>query len=262
MRKIDYHMHTYFSADSTALPREHVLAAISKGLDEICFTDHRDFAYPHFPFDLDAEAYFLELQNLQREFKDKIIIKIGLEIGLDTDYINEINDFVQSHCYDYVIGSIHVIHQTEFYDPAVFFFEKTKEQAYREFFLETLQCVKDFDCFNCLGHLDYICRYGPYDDKRVDHQLYQDIIDEIFKILIQKNKGIEVNTSGYKTRGDCGFPDFKQVQRYYDLGGRIITVGSDSHTSDRIGENIERVIEEYKNIGFDDVSTFTKRVRD
>ena len=62
--------------------------------------------------------------------------------------------------YDYVIGSIHVIHQSEFYDPADFFKGKTKEEAHQEFFENTLECVQKFDCFNCLGHLDYICRYG------------------------------------------------------------------------------------------------------
>ena len=128
--------------------------------------------------------------------------------------------------------------------------------------MNTLECVKTFDCFNCLGHLDYIVRYGPYEDKNVNHELYQDIIDEIFKTLIQKGKGIEVNTSGYRDLKTCGFPSFKQVERYYQLGGRIITVGTDSHTSDRIGEHVEEVVREYQRIGFQDISTFTKRIRD
>lgn len=262
MRKIDYHMHTHFSADSEAKPEGHILTAIQKGLDEICFTDHKDFHYPDCPFDLDADAYFLELQQLQKKYADKIQIKIGLEMGLDIDFIDDIYTFVNSHDYDYVIGSIHVIGQTEFFEPALFFKGKTKEEAHREFFLNTLKCVKTFDCFNCLGHLDYICRYGPYEDKHVDHVLYQDIIDEILKTLIQKGKGIEVNTSGYRDLKTCGFPNFDIVQRYYDLGGRIITVGTDSHTSDRVGEHVEDVLKEYQRIGFEDVSTFTKRVRD
>lgn len=262
MRKIDYHMHTHFSTDSEAKPEEHILTAIQKGLDEICFTDHKDFYYPDCPFDLDADAYFLELQQLQKKYADKIQIKIGLEMGLDIDFIDDIYTFVNSHDYDYVIGSIHVIGQTEFFEPALFFKGKTKEEAHREFFLNTLKCVKTFDCFNCLGHLDYICRYGPYEDKHVDNVLYQDIIDEILKTLIQKGKGIEVNTSGYRDLKTCGFPNFDIVQRYYDLGGRIITVGTDSHTSDRVGEHVEDVLKEYQRIGFEDVSTFTKRVRD
>lgn len=262
MRKIDYHMHTCFSADSEANPREHILQAIKMGLDEICFTDHKDFHYPECPFDLDTDAYFHELKALQKEFQNQINIKIGIEIGLDVEYKDDIEKFIESHPYDYVIGSIHVIHQTEFYDPALYFKNKTKEQAHKEFFLNTLECVKVFDCFNCLGHLDYICRYGPYIDKSVEHEKYQDIIDEILKTLIEKNKGIEVNTSGYRDRQTCGFPTFEQVQRYYDMGGRIITVGTDSHTSDRVGEHVEEVIQKYQEIGFEDVSTFTKRVRD
>lgn len=262
MRKIDYHIHTKFSADSEADPRGHILKAIEMGLDEICFTDHQDFNYPYMSFDLDIDSYLKEMKLLKEEYKNQIRIKIGVEVGLDLNYIQEINDFVNSHDFDYVIGSIHVIRNTEFYEPAEYFNNKTKEEAHREFFLNTLECVKTFDCFNCLGHLDYIVRYGPYEDKTVNHELYQDIIDEIFKTLIQKGKGIEVNTSGYRDLKTCGFPSFKQVERYYQLGGRIITVGTDSHTSDRIGEHVEEVVREYQRIGFQDISTFTKRIRD
>ena len=262
MRKIDYHIHTKFSADSEADPRGHILKAIEMGLDEICFTDHQDFNYPYMSFDLDIDSYLKEMKLLKEEYKNQIRIKIGVEVGLDLNYIQEINDFVNSHDFDYVIGSIHVIRNTEFYEPAEYFNNKTKEEAHREFFLNTLECVKTFDCFNCLGHLDYIVRYGPYEDKNVNHELYQDIIDEIFKTLIQKGKGIEVNTSGYRDLKTCGFPSFKQGERYYLLGGRIITVGTDSHTSDRIGEHVEEVVREYQRIGFQDISTFTKRIRD
>ena len=114
--------------------------------------------------------------------------------------------------------------------------------------MKNIKWCKAFDCFNVLGHLDYIVRYGPYEDKTVDHQKYQDIIDEIFKTLIQKGKGIEVNTSGYRDLKTCGFPNFEQVHRYYDLGGRIITIGTDSHTSDRVGENLFKCSKKYQEL--------------
>ena len=175
--------------------------------------------------------------------------------------IQEINDFIASAPFDFVIGSIHVIHHTDFYYGA-YFNNKTKEQAHKEFFLETLKCVQTFDCFNVLGHLDYIMRYGPYDDKRVDHQAYQEIIDEILLTLIKKGKGIEVNTSGYKVNKTCGFPNFEIIKRYYDLGGRIVTVGSDSHVVDTVGSHVEDVLKAYQEIGFEDVTTFTLRKKD
>lgn len=258
MKTIDYHMHTCFSGDSEANPREHVKQAILMGLDEICFTDHRDFDYPIDSFELDVEEYYQTIMSLKEEFKDEIKIKWGIEIGLDMNYQTEINELINQYPFDFVIGSIHVINHTEFYY-GDFFKGLSKEQAHCYFFEETLRCVKNFDCFNVLGHLDYIMRYGPYENKMIEHDKYQDIIDEIFKTLISKNKGIEVNTSGYGLLKTCGFPNFEQVKRYYDLGGRIITIGTDSHTSDRVGAYVEDVKTELEKIGFKDVSTFTNR---
>lgn len=261
MRSIDYHLHTKYSSDSTASPKEHIKQALEMGLDEICFTDHQDYDYPIDSFNVDIESYKDEILKLKEEYKDQIKIIWGIEIGLDLDHIDEINNFINSNDFDFVIGSIHVINHTEFYY-GEHFKNKTKEQAHKQFFEETLKCVQEFDCFNVLGHMDYICRYGPYPNKLVDHSKYQNIIDEIFRTLISKGKGIEVNTSGYKTLGVNGFPNFNQVQRYYNLGGRIITIGSDSHTSDRVGEHVIDVKKELIKIGFDDVTTFTKLVKD
>lgn len=261
MRKIDYHMHTRFSGDSEADPREHVKQAIALGLDEICFTDHRDFEYPIDIFELDVDTYYQTIMALKEEFKDQIIIKWGIEMGLDMNHQDKINKLINQYPFDFVIGSIHVINHTEFYY-GEFFKGLPKEEAHRYFFEETLRCVQNFDCFNILGHLDYIMRYGPYEDRMVEHAKYQDIIDEIFKTLIAKGKGIEINTSGYALNGNCGFPNFDQVKRYYDLGGRIITIGTDSHTSDRVGQHVNDVKENLEQIGFDDVSTFTQRIKD
>ena len=261
MKSIDYHIHTKFSGDSDASPVDYIKQAIKMQLEEICFTDHRDFDYPIDSFDLDIETYYQTIMALKKEYQDKIKIKWGIEIGLDLNYFQEINDLINQYPFDFVIGSIHVIDHTEFYY-GDFFKGLTKKKANRRFFEETLKCVKTFDCFNVLGHLDYIMRYGPYDNKKVEHTKYQDIIDEIFKTLIDKDKGIEVNTSGYAVNGNCGFPNYNQVKRYFDLGGRIITIGTDSHTVDRIGQHVEDVKDNLKKIGFKEISTFTNRIVD
>lgn len=259
MRAIDYHMHTCFSSDSEANPRDHVLQAIASGLDEICFTDHQDFYYPYTSFDVDVEQYYQAICQLKEEFEDQIVIKWGIEMGLDCNYQTEIETMLTRYPFDFVIGSIHVIENTEFYDPAEFFKGKTKQQAHHDFFKETLKCVKTFDCFNILGHLDYIVRYGPYEDKSIDYLDVQPYIDEILKTLIAKGIGLEVNTSGYRVYKDYGFPNFEIIKRYYQLGGRIVTVGSDSHTSDRVGQHVRDVMKHYQKIGFQDVTTFTNR---
>ena len=110
--------------------------------------------------------------------------------------------------------------------------------------------------------MDYITRYLPSGYAFYHYEKYAELIDEILKTLIQKGKGIEVNTSGYALNKTCGFPNFDIVKRYKELGGTIITVGTDSHTSDRVGEHVEDVLKHYHDIGFEDVTTFTKRVKD
>lgn len=258
MRRIDYHMHTWFSSDSNANPEEHVQKAIEMGLDEICFTDHYDVDYPGEKFELDIIKYTEYISKLKEKYKDKITIKIGIEMGLDPIHKNKINQLISSYPFDFVIGSIHAVGNTEFLEGG-FFKGKTKQQAHTDYFNQCIACVDTFDCFNCFGHLDYIERYGIYDDNSVDTEYFMDLIDLFLKKIIFKNKGIEVNTSGYLLRSE-GFPKKSIIQRYYELGGRIITIGTDSHTSDRIGQHVDDVIEILKNIGFTDVTTFTNQI--
>ncbi|WP_249030302.1 histidinol-phosphatase HisJ family protein [Tannockella kyphosi] len=261
MKKIDYHIHTHFSADSQEYVKNHIEKAIELGLEEICFCDHQDFSYPGTSFDLDVDAYYKEIQMYQNIYKDQLIIKWGIEIGLDCNYQKEINTLIHSYPFDFVIGSIHVIDNQEFYDPAIFFHGKSKNDAHRDFFKETLKAVQTFDCFHVLGHLDYIVRYGPYEDKEIEYDVHQEIIDNILKTLIHKGIGLELNLSGYKVHQTCGFPNYKILQRYYDLGGRILTTGSDSHICDTLGYCLDDAHQQLQNIGFT-ISTFTNKTID
>ncbi|MDD3809261.1 MAG: histidinol-phosphatase HisJ family protein [Erysipelotrichaceae bacterium] len=245
---VDCHVHTHHSFDSSQAPEPYIIKAIEMGMDEICFTDHHDFNYPVDNFELNVVDYFLELKELQKNYQDKIKIKVGVEIGLDLDYVDEINQFIKSSPFEFVIGSIHVIDHTEFYY-GEFFKGLTKDEAHHKYFTAVLECVKKFDCFDVLGHLDYISRYGPYQDKSIDYAKHQEVIEQIFTALIHKNKGIELNTSGYRT---CNhpFPDFDLAQRFYDMGGRVVTVGSDSHSTATLGANNREVIDRLEKIGF------------
>ena len=102
MKSIDYHIHTKFSGDSDASPVDYVKQAIKMQLEEICFTDHRDFDYPIDSFDLDIETYYQTIMALKKEYQDKIKIKWGIEIGLDLNYFQEINDLINQYPFDFV----------------------------------------------------------------------------------------------------------------------------------------------------------------
>lgn len=254
MRKIDYHLHTYFSADSKANPEQHIQKAIEEGLEEICFTDHYDCLDG---WRLDCESYFKELLPLKEKYKDQIIVKIGIEIGIDMDAFEESNTLASKYPFDFVIGSIHTIHLQDITQDS-FYGTMTKDEAHAFYFNIMLDCVKNIDGFDVLGHLDYARRYGPYENKDINYYKHQNIIDEIFKTLIAKEKGIEINLSGIRRFGQS-LPGYDQLKRYYDLGGKIITIGTDSHDSEFVGMHVDKAIEMLTEIGFKDITTFTQR---
>lgn len=257
MRRIDYHLHTYHSADSKAKPEEHILKAIEEGLEEICFTDHHDCLDG---WRLKYEPYFEELLPLKEKYKDQIKVKIGIEIGIDMDGLEESNTTALNGPYDFVIGSIHSINLQDITQNS-FYGTMTKDEAHANYFKVMLNCVKNIDNFDVLGHLDYARRYGPYEDKTIDYAKHQDIIDEVFRTLIAKGKGIEINLSGIRHFGQS-LPGYDQLKRYYDLGGRIITIGTDSHDTEFVGMHVDKAIEMLTEIGFEDVTTFTQRKKD
>lgn len=260
MRRIDYHTHTCFSPDAISQPEEHILEAIHKGLDEICFTDHNDFVEGG-EWELKATDYFQALLPLKEKYKNQIKVKIGIEVGLDMKSKEKTEALIHAYPFDFVIGSIHTIDLCDFAAEESYFEGKTKQQFHSEYFKAMKECVEAFDCFDVLGHLDYVRRYGPYKDSSIDYDFHQDIIDDIFQILIKKGKGIEINVSGFKQFGE-GLPNYYEAKRYYELGGRIFTMGTDSHQASDVGRYIDEAIDMYQPIGFHDITTFTQRQKD
>ena len=113
--------------------------------------------------------------------------------------------------------------------PDGFYEGKTKEQVYRRYLEEIYTIIRSFNDFDVLGHLGYIRRYVPYDIKAMPFKNYDDIIEAILKWLIEHGKGIEINLSGYTYRLGSAIPEADIVKRYKELGGEIITLGSDAH---------------------------------
>lgn len=262
MKKVDYHMHTYFSADSEEQPENHIETAIKLGFDEICFTEHRDFDYPGLAFDLDVDAYYTKIKSLQAQYGKKIKIKWGLEIGLDLNYRSAIAAFVEQAPFDFVIGSIHVINHEEFFETTSFFDHKTKLEAYQIYFDEALKCVKMFDCFESLGHLDYIVRYATYDNNFVDlPSSLQSTLDEILKVLVQKNKALEVNTRLFNDPRTIDFYGYL-LDQYRAFGGRLVTLGTDSHIAKRDEKALDSAFELIQQKGFSACACYTKRQLD
>lgn len=256
----DAHTHTCFSGDSDASMAAMIASAQAHNLTGICFTDHMDMDYPGEPtlFLLDIPKYQSAVRSLQQQYEDTFAIHCGIELGLQPQLATRHRELLEEYDFDFVIGSSHIVHGLDPYDPP-FFQNKTQEEAYREYFISIHENILAFDAFDVYGHLDYVVRYGPTKNKSYSYQQYADIIDTILKLLIEKGKGIEVNTAGFKYGLHHPNPTEDIIRRYHELGGEIITIGSDAHRPEHIAYDFEKIPELLKEAGFRYYTVFENR---
>lgn len=261
MIQADMHMHTWFSTDSEACPRDMADEAVRKGLKTICFTDHFDKDDLEWGEEgiFDVDAYFVEMQKLQEEYAGKLNIRIGIELGFRTYLKDYYEELTKKYPFDFVIGSVHNVPYKKdaegnilYTDPAAekLFTDRTDKEAYRLMMETTLENVRTSDCFQTLGHLDYVVRYGKSREKEYSYTDYADIIDEILKLLIEKEKGLEVNSAGLKYGLPFAHPYPDVLKRYRELGGEIITIGADAHKPEHIAYDFAKAEEILKSCGF------------
>ena len=136
---------------------------------------------------------------------------------------------------------------------------KTEYQGTYRYFESVLESLAAFDNFDVFGHLDYVVRYGPTQDKNYSYHQYKEIIDEILKVLISKNIGLELNTAGLKYGLSFAHPQVEVLKRYRELGGEIITVGSDGHKPEHLAYDFHKVPDILKEAGFEYYTMFKNR---
>ncbi len=262
----DYHVHSDFSGDSQAPMEQMIERAIQLGLKKICFTDHMDYDYPHqndISFVFDPEEYVPKLQKLKEQYSKQIEILTGIELGLQPrPAVKEYYEFLHSkYSFDFAIGSTHVLDDVDPYFP-VFWEHRTKDEGLRAYFQSHIDNCKLFkDYFNIYGHLDYIIRYAPTSDgKKADYSYldYADLLDEVLTTIINCGKGIEVNTAGFKYGLGYPHPKTEILKRYLELGGEIITIGSDAHKPEHLCYDFNLVPELLKDLGYTYYATFVQ----
>ena len=250
----DVHTHSSFSTDSDEPLRELAQAGAEK-LKIICFTEHHDIDYPNGDFQLDVPAYREELLRVRDEFSDRLEVLFGVELGLLDCAAPRLYEFAKSADFDFIIGSLHLADGLDPYYPE--YFDKHGDKNGIFVFLNTmLESIKAFDDFDVLGHLDYIVRYSHA--KSYDPVDYREVIDEILKTVIAKGKGIEINTAGMKSLG-YPHPHPFVLRRYKELGGEIITVGSDAHDRSRVAADFDRAEQLLQAEGFEYYAVFRNR---
>lgn len=276
----DYHMHCEFSDDSKEPMENQVEQAVKLGLNEICFTDHVDYGIKR---DWDDPAgilyrggdgvntnadsleplanvnypeYFAKLHELKTKYRSQILVKQGLEFGIQTITLTQYEHLYERYQkeLDFILLSMHQVDNMEFWNGA--FMQGRSQQEYNEkYYREIYEVQKQFKHYACLAHLDLLVRYDPagiYPFEKV-----KDMIAEILKQAIRDNKGIEVNTSSWHYGLTDTQPSRAILRLYKDLGGKIVTVGSDAHSTKYLGDHIKDAYEILKNeIGINEICTF------
>ncbi|MDO4475922.1 MAG: histidinol-phosphatase HisJ family protein [Lachnospiraceae bacterium] len=256
----DFHMHSAHSEDSSSPMRDMVEGALRKGLTRICFTEHMDRDNPECPgsFEADLDAVWEEISRLRPEYRDRIEIGFGIEAGMQPHLADFYADLFSRYPFDFIIASQHM---TQKHDPYYTSFWEGKEEAqvfarYFEEYNVNLRAMPDFDT---AAHLDYVVRYAPGLDRCYSYESFADRIDPLLTYLIETDRCLEVNTAGLakNIRQTNPYPDV--LQRYYDLGGRRITIGSDAHCPEAIAYGFDQTRELLLSIGFREYYVFRQR---
>jgi len=246
----DFHLHSCFSGDSEADLLQIIKKAVDLGMPYLCFTDHQDFDYgDDFNFSLDIDHYYDTISILRDQYASKIKLCIGVETGLEPNLSNRLDHFINSKPFDFVIGSSHLVNRTDPFYPA-YWENRNDLDAFDEYFLSIRDTVKVCNNFDVYGHLDYVVRYSPNKSKNYSFFNHKDLIDEILKTIINMGKGIELNTGGMSRGLDFPNPHPDIIKRYLELGGEIITVGSDAHIPEQIGFRFDIAKKLLEQIGF------------
>lgn len=265
----DYHVHTYYSDDSVYQMENVMKDAIEMGMEEIAITDHVDYGIKvdwdegkeiiyrnNEPVaNVDYPKWEKELMSLQNQYQDKIRIKMGMEFGIQVHTIKKYQKLFQKYPFDFIILSCHQVENMEFWNQD---FQKgrTQKEYNERYYQEILDVIKNYKDYSVLGHLDLITRYdnnGYYPFENI-----KDIVTEILKVVIKDDKGIEVNTSSHRYGLKDLTPSRDILKLYRNLGGKIITIGSDTHKKEHLGAYIEETKQELKALGFQYYCTFEK----
>ncbi|MDY3250622.1 MAG: histidinol-phosphatase HisJ family protein [Candidatus Choladocola sp.] len=262
MIRYDYHLHSDFSGDSDTPPEQMAAQAVRLGLAGICFTEHEDIDAPvsDTDFTVDFDRYFHKMQELKIQYAGRLKIRAGMEFGLQSHLSQSLNRLTEKYPFDFIIASQHFVNGEDPYYPA-FFEGKQERDCYEEFFRVQLDTLKRFsqDSFDTLGHMDYIVRYGPNQNHYYSYEVYADYIDPILKYLIDNGKCLEVNTGGLKYGLGEPNPCTGVLRRYRELGGELITIGSDAHAPQHLCFDFSTVEILLKEIGFRFYTVFENR---
>lgn len=229
----DTHIHTLFSSDSN-LKIEELLSILNENPEKgMIITEHMDYKYPvKGLFVFDCDEYFEEYDRYRGEN-----LLLGIELGLREDCQKRSFEIINDKRFDYVLGSVHTIDGVDIANGH--FFERYDEKELMVIYLnrvsESIDLYKDIDS---LGHIDFITRYSGKENSKFIIPETIEILNEIVRKLVNNDISVEINTRRIHVKN--AYDELKQfLELYREVGGKCVTIGSDSHNDSAPFSNFE-----------------------
>lgn len=258
----DSHVHSSYSPDGNASIEDLCIAAIEKGLDGFCLTDHcevNDYIKDHYEETIKGSHH--EMRRMKEKYKEQLNLRIGIELGQPMQDQLVAEKILKQFPCDFIIGSMHNVKGEKdfYYMESEDEFKDKLDFLLTSYYEEYYEMVK-WGKFDIIGHITYPLRYleGIF-HYQIKMQKYNEIIYEMLKTAVQKGIGIEINVSGYRQPYGKPFPNREHIKWYHDLGGKVITIGTDSHTAEVIGSHMAEGMEILRQEGFKYYTRFEER---
>ena len=255
----DYHIHSSFSYDSRQTVAQIAQAAMEKGMEEIAITDHVELAAPKLRGGkAELREAVKEIEQVGACFQGKLIIRKGMELGNANLEPEEATDWCGKFSGDFIIGSVHNLEPGQ--DVAYYDYSKVNARMLFHDYLDAVANIAGTLDYDVLGHITYplkaICEQTG---EVLDMRRYRGQFRRIFEAVAGRGKGIEVNTSGLRYRLGRLLPDRELLELYRSCGGVHITVGSDAHRPEDVGEGIAQAAECLRALGWREITVYQGR---
>jgi histidinol-phosphatase (PHP family) len=247
---IDCHVHSRFSGDAHAGISDMCARAAELGLTEIVFTEHIDLD-PHDEWAntaFDYKVWTEEIAAARESFAGRLLIRAGAEVDYQRRCRPTIERFLEDHRFDYVIGSVHYANGVILEDHKRYFPGKNARDAYAPYF-EAAVSAAETGLFDALGHMDLCKRYGVlyYGPFAVDE--FRSEVEEVLRAVIRQGMALEINTSGLRQAPKEAYPGVDALRLYKELGGTVVSIGSDSHKLEHLGMGLEEAMAMVEEVG-------------
>ncbi|NWG14753.1 MAG: histidinol-phosphatase HisJ family protein [Acidobacteria bacterium] len=253
----DYHIHTRFSADSSASMEEMCEVAVARGIPEIGFAEHYDLHPDENQRDwLDLDRWAGELEACRARYAGRLTIRAGIEAGEPHLFADAVRDISTRYPFDYILGSLHWVGRENVFFPG--YFVRTQEAAFRMYF-EELEQVTRVGEFDILAHFDIPIRAGFQYHGSYDPSNFESLIRPILRNCIERQIAIEINTGSLRRSAAVLNPGPPILHWYAEMGGKHLTLGSDSHHPQHVGAGLDVALAAAKEAGLKHLTRFEGR---